>query len=117
MALDSRGHRKQILLFLLAVILPSLVLIAFTLRMISQERELAQKRAVDERRRLAGEIGQHLLVRLEKIKLQEVSAAANWAQLSAKRDYVNREVVLIGLVDGDRLLLPWEENQGANRNT
>ena len=95
MPVSSRSHRKQILLFLLAVILPSLVLVVFTLRMISQERELAQKRMVDERRRLAGEIGQHLLVRLEKVKL----------------DYVNPEVVLIGQVEGDRLLLPWEENQ------
>jgi len=111
MVMKSRGHRKQILLFLLAVILPSLVLVVFTLRMISQEKELAQKRAVDERRRLASEIGQHLLVRLEKIKLQESSAAANWIQLSAKCDYVNPEVVLIGLVERDRLLLPWEENQ------
>jgi len=111
MPVSSRGHRKQILLFLLAVILPSLVLVVFTLRMISQEKELAQKRAVDERRRLAGEIGQHLLVRLEKVKLQESSAATNWNQLSAQRDYVNPEVVLIAQVKGDRILLPWEENQ------
>jgi signal transduction histidine kinase len=111
MPVSSRGHRKQILLFLLAVILPSLILVVFALRMISQERELAQKRMKDERRRLAGEIGQHLLVRLEKIKLQESSAVADWTQLSAKRDYVNPEVVLIGLVEGDRLRLPWEENK------
>jgi len=111
MPVSSRGHRKQILLFLLAVILPSLVLVVFTLRMISQEKELAQKRMVDERHRLAGEIGQHLLVRLEKIKLQESTVAATWTQLSAKRYYVNPEVVLIGLIEGDRLLLPWEENK------
>jgi len=111
MPVSPRGHRKQILLFLLAVILPSLILVVFALRMISQERELAQKRMKDERRRMGSEIGQHLLVRLEKIKLQESSAAADWTQLSAKRDYVNPEVVLIGLVEGDRLLLPWEENK------
>ena len=111
MPVSSRGHRKQILLFLLAVILPSLVLVVFTLRMISQERELAQKRAVDERRRLASEVGQHLLVRLEKVILQESRAASNWTRLSAQRGYVNPEVVLIGLVEGDRLLLPWEENK------
>lgn len=111
MAVSIRAPRKQILLFLLAVILPSLVLVIFTLRMISQERELAQKRMKDERLRTAREIGQHLLVRLEKIKLQEASAASNWTQLSAIRDYVNPEVVLIGLIDRNRLILPWEENQ------
>jgi len=111
MPVSSRSHRKQILLFLLAIILPSLILVVFALRMLSQESELAQKRMVDERRRMAHEIGQHLLVRLEKVKLQESSAAANWTQLSAQRDYVNPEVVLIGQVEGDRLMLPWEENK------
>jgi signal transduction histidine kinase len=111
MAVKSRSHFKQIFLFLVAVILPSLVLVAFTLRMISQERELAQKRAMDERRQIAVEIGQHLLVRLEKIKIQEASAAANRTQLEANRDYVNPGVVLVGIVEENRLLLPWETNQ------
>lgn len=108
MAVRSLGHRKQILLFLLAVILPSLVLVVFTLRMMSQERELAQKRMEDERHRTAREIGQHLLVRLEKIKLQEASAASDWSQSLPKRDYMNPEVVLVGLIDGRQLILPWE---------
>jgi signal transduction histidine kinase len=109
--MSSRVHRKQILLFLLAVILPSLVLVVFTLRMISQERELAQKRMVEERRRLAREIGQHLLVRLEKIKLQESSAAANWSKSSTQSSYLNPEVVLIGQVLERQFLLPWDANQ------
>lgn len=108
MAVRSLGHRKQILLFLLAVILPSLVLVVFTLRMMSQEQELAKKRMEDERLRTAREIGQHLLVRLEKIKLQETSAASDWSQSLPKRDYVNPEVVLVGLIDGRQLILPWE---------
>ena len=108
MAMRSLGHHKQILLFLLAVILPSLVLVVFTLRMMSQEQELTQKRMEDERRRAAREIGQHLLVRLEKIKLQETSAASDWSQSLPKRDYVNPEVVLVGLIDGRQLILPWE---------
>ena len=111
MALHSRGHRKQILLFLIAVILPSIILIVFTLRMISQERELSQKRIADERRRLSGEIGQHLLIQLEKIKLQEASSAANQARLPETRNYMNPEVVLIGLVDQNRLKLPWDAEQ------
>ncbi len=111
MAAHSRGHRKQILLFLIAVVLPSIILVVFTLRMISQERELSQKRIADERRRLSSEISQHLLVRLEKIKLQEVGSAADWTRLPAARDYVNPEVVLIGLVDQNRLVLPWDVEQ------
>jgi len=109
--MSSRSHRKQILLFLLAVVLPSLVLVVFALRMISQEKELAQKRLKDEYRRLAREIGQHLLVRLEKIKLQEASAAVNPNQSTAQADYANPEVVLIGKVVGHKLWLPWEVDQ------
>jgi signal transduction histidine kinase len=108
----KRGsHRKQILLFLIAVMLPSLVLIILTLRMISQEKELSQKRMADERQRMAREIGQHLFVRLENIKMQETSVAANQKYMSAKIEYVNPEVVLIGFVEGRQLILPWEQNQ------
>ena len=116
MAIRSHSHRKQIFLFLVAVILPSLVLVAFTLRMISQERELAQKRAIDERGRMAAEIGQHLLVRLEKIKLQEASAAANRTRSNTDSYYVNPEVVLTAQVDGDRLIMPWEKNQEIDKS-
>ena len=109
--MSSRSHRKQILLFLLAVVLPSLVLVVFALRMISQEKELTQKRLKDEHRRLASEIGQHLLVRLEKIKLQELNAAVDQNQSTAQADYVNPEVVFIGQVKGHKLWLPWETDQ------
>jgi len=84
--------------------------------MISQERELSQKRIADERRRLSSEIGQHLLVRLEKIKLQEVGSAADWSRLLATRSYVNPEVLLIGLVDQNRLVLPCDVEQKSGES-
>lgn len=109
--MKARSHRKQILLFLITVLLPSLVLIFLTVRMIGQEKELTQKRMTDERRRVSREIGQLLLVRLENIKLQETSAASDWQHMPAEMSYVNPEVVLICLVDGRQLMLPWERNQ------
>ena len=68
--MKGRSYRKQILLFLIAVLLPSIVLVFLTIRMIGQERELAQKRVADDKIRMARDIGQHLLVKLENIKLQ-----------------------------------------------
>lgn len=65
----------------------------------------------DERQRMAREIGQQLLVRLENIKMQETSVAANQKYMPAKIEYVNPEVVLIGFVEGRQLVLPWEQNQ------
>ena len=118
--MKTGGQRKQIVLFLLAVILPSLVLVAFTLRMINQEKELAQKRVTEERRRLGRELGERLLLRLEKIKLQEVSALSTGAESDTRREsstereprprpgHVNPEVVFVGYVRDNRLELPWE---------
>ncbi|MBN2409568.1 MAG: hypothetical protein JXE07_07500 [Candidatus Aminicenantes bacterium] len=118
--MKTGGHRKQIVLFLLTVILPSLVLVAFTLRMINQERELAQKRVTEERRRLGRKFGERLLLRLEKVKLQEVSALSTGAESDTRGEssiegeprprpgYVNSEVVLVGYVRDNRLELPWE---------
>lgn len=118
--MKARGHRKQIVLFLLAVILPSLVLVAFTVRMIGQEKELAQKRAAEERRRLARDFGERLLLRLEKIKLQEASTLervmepggtgvrATMKEPPEQAGYANPEVVLVGFVEDNRLRLPWE---------
>ena len=109
--MSAQSHRKQVLLFFLAVLLPSLVLTAFTWRMIRQEQELAGKRVADERRRAAREIGQLLLARLEKIELQEVRALSDRSMRLSGNDYANPEVVLVGLVDEGRLLLPWEADQ------
>jgi hypothetical protein len=111
----TRGHHKQVLLFLIAVVLPSSVLIVLTWHMIGQQQELSEKRLADERRRLATEIGQKLLVHLEEIKLHEVSATASGAKSLNTLEYTSREVILTGLADGERLLLPWETNLTNNR--
>lgn len=103
-----RGHRKQVLLFLVAVLLPVFVLVALTLRMISQERELALKRAADEHLRVAREIGQALASRLDRVVRQEASALIEQPHKLARRDYVNPNVVLIAKIEDSRLILPWE---------
>src|SRR5437588_10265692 len=58
----QRSHRRRIVLFLVAIVVPSLVLIVLSLRMMSQERELAEKRALDEQHRRMSEIRQELLM-------------------------------------------------------
>ena len=111
--MHTRGRHKRVLLFLIAVVLPSSVLIVLTWHMIGQQQELQEKRRADERRRMAREIGQELLVRLEDIKLREVSATAGGAKSLNTLDYTSGEIVLIGLADRERLLLPWEVNQSS----
>ena len=70
----SHSHKRGMLFFLVAVLLPCSVLVAIGLRMISQERELAEKRLADERRRVLSDIHQQLLAHLEQIKLEELAA-------------------------------------------
>lgn len=111
----TRGRYKLVLLFLIAVVLPSSVLIVLTWHMIGQEKELYQKRRADERRRMARELGQKLFVRLEEIKLREVSADVRGIKSWNTLQYSSREVILVGLADGERLLLPWEAHQANDR--
>ena len=111
MPAQKAGHRKQVVFFLLAVILPSLVLIVLTFRMIGQEKELAQKRAADERHRLAQDIGRILLSRLEKTKLQEAGEATGRAAFSKSDAYSSPEVVLFARIEQNKLVLPWETDE------
>ncbi len=111
----TRSHHKQVLLFLIAVVLPSTVLVVLTWHIIGQQQELSEKRLADERRRMATEIGQKLLVHLEEIKLHEVSATASGAKPPNTIDYTSDEIILTGLAEGERLMLPWEANQTHER--
>ncbi|MGB2862364.1 MAG: HAMP domain-containing sensor histidine kinase [Sedimentisphaerales bacterium] len=111
----TRSHHKQVLLFLIAVVLPSTVLVVLTWHMIGQQQELSEKRLADERRRMATEIGQKLLVRLEEIKLHEVSATASGAKPLNTINYTSDEIILTSLAEGERLVLPWEANQSNDR--
>ena len=104
----SRAHRRQILLFLIAIILPCSVLVALGVRMIGQERELSEKRLVDEQRRISSQIRQELLARLERIKFQEVGALAAQPGGTPLGEYENRAVALVVRVERGRVVLPWE---------
>ena len=107
------GHRKQVLLFLVAVLLPVIVLVALTLRMVKQERELTLKRIADDHRRVAAEIGRDLTSRLDELAREEASALAGNPLKLARHDYRNPEVVLIAKVEDGRLILPWEAGPKA----
>jgi len=112
--MHAGSHHKRVLLFLVAVVLPSTVLVVLTWHMIGQQQELSEKRLADERRRMATEIGQKLLVRLEDVKLHEVSTTASGAQSLDTLVYTSVDVSLTALADGERVLLPWEADQSRD---
>jgi hypothetical protein len=109
--MPQRNHRRRIVLFLVAIVVPSLVLVVLSLRMISQERELTEKRLLDEQHRRTSEIRQELLTHLERIKLKQVRALANGITTV---DYGDPGLVLVSLVENNQLVLPWEQNHKAD---
>ncbi|MEK7406671.1 MAG: HAMP domain-containing sensor histidine kinase [Acidobacteriota bacterium] len=109
------GHRWQVLLFLGAILVPSLVLVALSLRMIGQEQELAERRREVERRRLVEQLRKDLLVRLEQIKIEELGALAQPGEPARPPGYRNPAVALAGRVENNKLVLPWERDAAALR--
>jgi signal transduction histidine kinase len=106
-------HRRQVILFLVTVILPSSVLVALSVRIISQERELADKRLGEEQQRLAGQVSRELLTRLERIKLQEVNALAAQPDKTQLAPHQDSAVVLVCRVENNRMVLPWDSDRAA----
>ncbi len=114
--MTSHLNRRQVLLFLFAVVLPCSVLVALSLRMMSQQRELAEKRLSEEQRRVLNEISRELLARLEKVKLQQVTALAMQGNGTLPSKPADPAIVLVGWVEENRLLLPWDTNPVAQRS-
>lgn len=110
MRISLGEHRRRLLLFLCAIIVPSLVLVALSLRMISQERELAEKRALDEQNRRVNDIRQELQTRLEKIKLAEVRGFAAHTGKTLSEGYETGETAFLARLENNQPILPWEDD-------
>jgi signal transduction histidine kinase len=110
----KRSRRKQIILFGLSVLLPALVLLVFVVRLNRQDIELRKTRASEVRQQKAEEIGRHLTKRLgksEKILLQEVASDPSSIE-TAYRKYP--ELVFVGFIKENELLMPWEGAKTQN---
>ncbi len=90
-------HKRQVFLFLAAILLPALVLTGLAGRMIFQERELAASRSIAQRRNAVEQLRRELSARLDAIRLQEIVDAGH-----------NPAVIVTATVDGDHLVLPWQ---------
>jgi len=111
----SSGHRRQVLLFLVAIILPCVVLVALGLRMVVQERELSEKRVADGRRSLTNQLRQELSARLDRIALEEATTLLAQQERPTSRDYANPFVIFVAGVTNEHLTLPWEHDPRAAR--
>ncbi len=107
------GHwrpSRRALLFLVAIGLPCALLVGLSLRILAQDRELAEKRLADARRRVAGEISQELLTRLERLRRDAVNGPSASFRAGSPRD----PLVLVARINGSQLVLPWEGRTDAS---
>ena len=89
----------------MAILVPCLVLGGAGLYLVRQERELAGKRVVDNRRRVADQARAALDARLEQIKLREVRT---WTPARPAGDLA---VAVVRVLGDSRVVLPWESGQ------
>jgi signal transduction histidine kinase len=100
--------RRQVLIWIVAVFLPCIMLVALALRMLMQERELAEKRATDFRRLRATEVARDLVDRLEAIKRAEVRRLGS-------NSLADSATVVVARVVSGSVVLPWYDDPQATR--
>ncbi len=109
----SQAHRRQVLLFLVAVLLPCSVLVALGVRIVAQERELSEQRLDDERQRVIDRVHDDLLARLERIKRRETALLAGQEPRSETAVPERIKVVLVAHLRDGRLVPPWDDSDGS----
>jgi signal transduction histidine kinase len=100
--------RRQSLLLLVAVLLPSLVLVGVGARMIVQEGELDSGRQAAARRRAVTDFRQQLLARLERARLRELRGLSTGGSA-----YGDSAIVLVARVVSGTLVLPWQDDSAT----
>jgi signal transduction histidine kinase len=104
-------HKRQIFLFLFAIFVPAGVLIGLAGRILYQDRELAAKRVVDQRRAAVDQLRRELSSRLETIQLEEINRLIRLPNANGTRGSGNPAVVFTARLENDRLVFPWETTQ------
>jgi len=112
----SQSHRRQVILFIAAVLLPCVALVALGLRLLVQERELGAARFEDERRRVTRQLQQDLSSQLERTALRQATALAARPELLQARAYDDSVVVLVARLSEGQLVLPWEEDEARSES-
>jgi signal transduction histidine kinase len=101
-------RKRQILLFIAAIFIPSAVLITLAVRLARQDVELAENRMADQRREALDQLRRELSARLETIKLQELNRLSAESPSPADSPTSDFPVLFVAPLVQNRLVLPWE---------
>jgi len=101
-------YKRQVFLFLAAILVPAAVLVGLASRILYQDRELATKRTGDQRRIAVDQLRRELDAHLEAIKLQEINRLIRSLGPNPAQDSGNPAVIFTARVEGERLVFPWD---------
>jgi signal transduction histidine kinase len=99
-------HKRQIVLFIAAILVPAAVLIGLSTQLMRQEQELAAKRAADQRQASIEQLRRELAARLDAIRLQEINRVIRSSHAEAARDAENPAVISAVILKDDHAALP-----------
>src|SRR5215472_16104403 len=101
-------HKRQILLFLSAILVPAGVLVGLSWCLLYQDRELSLKRAGDRHRAAVEQLRRELVARLDAIRLQEINRQIRSTHPDTAQYSDNPAVVFPAVLRGDALVMPWQ---------
>jgi tetratricopeptide (TPR) repeat protein len=90
------------------VLLPSLVLVVFLVRLNRQDNELRKKRAAEAKQQKAIQIGTYLTERLEETERFVLEKLISNPAIFQKNYRTHPELVFAGRIVKQKLLMPWE---------
>jgi signal transduction histidine kinase len=100
--------RRRLALALFVFLVPFGALTTLAIQTFNQDRELAGRRAEDDRRQLAASVRQDFLARLESLKVRALSSAVD-ARQDGRATEPDDPIVLVARIENRRLVLPWED--------
>jgi signal transduction histidine kinase len=110
----ARASHRVLLFFLAAVLLPCGGLVVVAARSLRQERELAEKRAADERNRASKQAWLAIEHRLDAIETA-VRRESEVHEGTPSWTYADSSLRLVAEVRNGQLVLPWELHQTSSR--
>ena len=117
--MSSAGHRRRtrrIALLLSAILIPTAAVILLVVRVVGQERELAERRATEQRREALDQLRRELTARLQALRLGEVNRLIGDP---ARRLPSDSPIVFVAPLVQDRgqeiLVPPWDERREIPR--
>jgi two-component system phosphate regulon sensor histidine kinase PhoR len=115
--MSLRAPRRHALLLLVILLVPCVGLIALGVRMIAEGDDIALARQAEADRRHREQVGDELLARLERTKLEQVSRQAAMGPDGGIAPAVHPDIAIVGRVSDGQLQFPWDVDPARSRFT